>query len=140
MSDDEKRDIVERRNPFDVFGLSDLERAFRSMMRYPLEWTRRLEEGFRTPLSEMRVDEKTGDTIVTFELPGVSKDEIEITVTRSTLIIVAESETRKYKRIFSLSKEIEPTKVKASFNNGILEITLKTTDTKEGKGYKVRID
>ncbi|MFX1264734.1 MAG: Hsp20/alpha crystallin family protein [Promethearchaeota archaeon] len=138
--DDEKRDIVEHSDLTNLFGISDLERAFKSMMKYPWEWTRRFEEGFRTPLSEIHVDEKIGDITVTLEMPGVDKEDIEITLTKSVLTIVAESENRKYKRSFSFSSEFDPTETRASFNNGVLEITLKAIKKKEDRGYRVEID
>jgi len=140
MNDDEKRDIVEHRDLTNLFGISDLERAFKSMIKYPWEWARRFEEGFRTPLSEIHVDEKTGDMTVTLEMPGVDKKDIEITLTKSVLTIVAEGANRKYKRSFSFSSEFDPTRTKASFNNGVLEITLKTIEKKEERGYRVGID
>jgi len=140
MNKDEKKDVVERESTTNVFGFSDLERMFRSMWRYPLEWSRRLEEGFRTPLSEIDIDDKTGDTQVTLELPGVSKEEIEIIVNKTSLIVRAESENRKYKRTFSFSREFDPTITKASFSNGVLEISLKAVKTKEIKGHRVEID
>jgi HSP20 family molecular chaperone IbpA len=140
MSDDKERDIVEHRDFANLFGISDLERAFKSMMKYPWEWARRFEEGFRTPLSEIRVDDKTDDMMVILEMPGVNKEDIEITVTDAVLTVVAESENRKYKRSFSFSKEFDPTKTKASFNNGVLEITLKTIETEEVRGHRVQID
>jgi HSP20 family protein len=140
MSKDEKKDIVERDFKNDSFGLSNLERMLRSMWGSPWDWTRRLEDGFRTPLSEVEVDEKTGDTNVTLELPGVNKEEIEVIVYKSLLKVRAESENRKYKRTFSFSKEFDPTLTTASFNNGVLEISLKAVKTKEIKWHRVEID
>jgi len=140
MNDDDRKDIVEHRDFANIFGISDLERAFKSMMKYPLEWTKRFEEGFRTPLSEVHVDEKTGDITVILEIPGVDKKGIDITLVKSVLTIVAESENRKFKRSFSFSKEFDPAKTKASFNNGILEVTLKAIDVKTAKEYKIKID
>ncbi|MFX1579993.1 MAG: Hsp20/alpha crystallin family protein [Promethearchaeota archaeon] len=140
MNKDEKKDIVEKESATNIFGLSDLERMFRSMWRYPFEWSRRLEEGFRTPLSEVDVDDKTGNTNVTLELPGVSREEIEVTVNKSSLIVRAESENRKYKRSFSFSQEFDPVLTKASFSDGVLEISLKAIKTKEVKGHRVEID
>lgn len=137
MKDDEKRDIEEFTS---LFGISDLERAFKSMMKYPWEWARRFDEGFRTPLSEIHVEEKTGAMTVVLELPGVGKEDIEITLAKSVLTVVAESNSRKFKRHFSFSKDFDPSKTKASFNNGILEITLKPIDEREVKGYRVSID
>lgn len=140
MKKNDEKDIVEKESMSDVFGFSDLEKMFRSMWRSPWEWTRRLEEGFRTPLSEVEVDEKTGDTKVTLELPGVSKEEIEVTVYKTSLTVIAESENRKYKRAFSFNKEFDPTNTKASFSNGILEISMKAIKPKEFKGHQVEID
>lgn len=140
MTKNDKKDIVEKESAIDAFGFSDLERMLRSMWRYPWEWTRRLEEGFRTPLSEVDVDDKTGDTKVILELPGVSKEEIDVTVNKSSLMVTAESENRKYKRTFSFSQDFDPTMTKASFSNGVLEISMRAVKPKEFKGHRVEID
>ena len=124
----------------DIIGFSDLERFFRSMAKFPWDGSRGFEEGFRTPLSEMHEDDETGNTIITFEMPGVDKKDIDISVTEHDVSIKAETESRKYKRSYSFSKRFDPTKTKANFNNGILELVLTPLETKEAKRHKIKVD
>ncbi|UCE08986.1 MAG: Hsp20/alpha crystallin family protein [Candidatus Thorarchaeota archaeon] len=138
--DDERRDIAERRAPFDSFGLSDIERVFRSMVRYPWDWARGFEEGFRTPLSEINTDEKTGTTTIILEMPGVDRSDIDISVTENDVVVKAESENRKYRRSYSFSRRFDPSKTKAAFNNGVLEVVLKPIEPKDALGYRVKVE
>jgi HSP20 family molecular chaperone IbpA len=139
--DDERKDLAERKwSPSDIIGFSDLERFFRSMARFPMDWARGLEDGFRTPLSEMHVDEETGNTVITVEIPGIDKKDIDVTVTEHDITIKAETENRKYKRSYSFSKKHDPLKAKASFNNGVLELVLIPIETKEAKKHKIKVD
>ena len=68
------------------------------------------------------------------------KNEIEIIVNKSSLKVIAESENRKYKRSFSFSKVFDTEKTTASFNNGVLEISLIVIKAKDAKGHRVEID
>jgi HSP20 family protein len=96
-----------------------------------------------------RVDvfEKDGNLIVKAELPGVEKDDIQVTLDRGDLEIrgerKSESEVKEenyyrmersygsfYRRL-PLGIEIAPEQIKATYNDGVLEITLpKPTEEK----------
>ncbi|MGI9304910.1 MAG: Hsp20/alpha crystallin family protein, partial [Gammaproteobacteria bacterium] len=92
---------------------------------------------FVTPLVDIY---ETGNAvIVTTDLPEVKKDDINVSMTGGTLTINAEikRETRKgghwvkherrvgtYVRSLQLSGEVDPEKIEANFNDGILELTI----------------
>jgi HSP20 family molecular chaperone IbpA len=143
MSDDDKdrRDIVERSNwPFDGFGLLDLDRMFRNMTRSMMKQPWSMDDDFRTPFSEIQEDKEKGEIVITLEMPGVSKEDIDVHVDEESITIEAEGESRKYRRSYSFGAQLDPVKTQASFTNGILEITLKKVKGRGKEGHKVKID
>lgn len=106
---------------------------------------RKRESGEKSPLTRMRaafvdVQETDTDVIVAAELPGVSKEDIELNVTSDRLEIKAEKkeETEKeeegfraygkryagFYRQVPLPQRVESDKAKATYKNGVLEVTL----------------
>lgn len=73
------------------------------------------------------------------EVPGVDKQDIKLNVVGKTLSIRAESERRKYSKDIELPEEVDPKSAKASYRNGILEVTLSRIK-KEKKGETIPIE
>jgi HSP20 family protein len=92
--------------------------------------------------------------VVTADLPGVNKGDIQISVRDSTLEISAEKKSeqehreegylrreRGYNRFYRairLPTPVDEGKAQASFNNGVLEITLPKTTTKKGSNIPIK--
>jgi HSP20 family protein len=87
------------------------------------------------------VVERAGEFVVKADLPGIKKDDIHITLQDSVLTISAESKKEteekqgdriirrerrygKFLRSMQLGQDIDESKVNASFDNGVLELTL----------------
>ncbi len=70
---------------------------------------------------------ETGKQIVVLvELPGVSKEGINIELNdKSELEIAVSDKSQKYRKTLSLPNEVESHGMKATYKNGILEVTLK---------------
>jgi HSP20 family protein len=128
-------------------GMEDLfSRAFRSMdsMLFDLE-SRSLK-----PLFKIEVDDEK--VTVTFDLPGVSKDDVEITSTEETISIEAEmvkpvklkvsdvNQTRvdfeRYSKKIRLPLRVDPNKGTAKFRNGLVVVKLPLIRD-EGKVVKI---
>jgi HSP20 family protein len=58
------------------------------------------------------------------ELPGVTKDEINVEVTDDILNLTASNKDRKYAKEILLPSKVRADSVKTSYKNGMLEITL----------------
>jgi HSP20 family protein len=69
----------------------------------------------------------------------VNKSDIQIDSTGNSLTINVNSPNRKYHKAVELPSEVEPETSKASYNNGVLEVSLKKTKQK-GKGHAIKID
>lgn len=96
-----------------------------------------LNEIIRQPSVEVRDNGK--EFIVRAELPGMSKEDIEIQATEGLLYVLAEQEdetievgqlvsaeclARQFERTVSLPEHVVPSKAVAAFRDGILEVTL----------------
>ncbi|HEY5899620.1 MAG TPA: Hsp20/alpha crystallin family protein [Burkholderiales bacterium] len=100
-------------------------------------------EGRGEALPRMKVDvaERNGAYTVTAELPGVKKEEIQVTIDGAQVTLAAEvkrereasQEERllhservfgKLSRSFTLPQEVDEAKAEAKFRDGVLELTL----------------
>jgi len=88
------------------------------------------EYGVRKPLVE--INEEPTQIIVIAEMPGVTKEDIELKATSHSLTISTKtSETdRKYYKEVELPVAINSDYAKARYQNGILEVKLKKIDEK----------
>jgi HSP20 family protein len=87
------------------------------------------------------------------DLPGLSPDDIEINATADTLTLSGETkvstdETKdgwlrqerrfgKFTRSFTLPMQIEPNKVEAKFNDGVLELVLPKAENVKSRSIKI---
>ena len=97
------------------------------------------EPGVREPFTSSVVDEKKNELYITAEMPGVDKQEIEVSATEEEVLIKAEHGERKYAKTVKTPGEVDPDSATAKYNNGVLEVTLKlkTFLKPEGKSVKV---
>lgn len=80
------------------------------------------------------------DTVsVTVELPGVDKDDIDLTVTERELTIHVDAEARRYYKTVDLPGAVDPDEVQATYRNGVLDVTLTRTGD-GGSGRRVPIE
>ncbi|MFQ6062688.1 MAG: Hsp20/alpha crystallin family protein [Methanosarcinales archaeon] len=106
---------------------------------------------YREPYLDMIETDK--DIIVTADMPGVDKKDIDIRVTENNIEISAETKREeeekkegyifrermagKYYRSLTLPSSVDPEKVKASYKNGVLEVTLPKTEVKKKTVIKI---
>lgn len=95
-------------------------------------------DGNLEPLYE--VEDKEDEILVTFDLPRVRKENVEINTTEDTVEVIAKMSDavcwerwggiqkritfQAFRKQIRLPEKIEPEKAAASFKNGILRITL----------------
>ncbi len=123
-----------------------------SFSRWPERETS-LMKSFISPAIDI-VDTKD-NIIVKADIPGMKKDDLEVSVERDTLVIKGEkkqeSEVKEkdyirserfygsFNRAIPLSTEIDTTKVSATYKNGVLELTLPKKEGAKPKSIKVDI-
>src|ERR1700741_2209799 len=121
----------------DYFGelVDDL---FKGFLVRPLSHNGR---GEALPRMKVDVAEKNGAYVVTAELAGVKKDDIQVTIDGAQVTLVAEVKREKeasqdervlhtervygkVSRSFTLPQEVDEAKAQAKFKDGVLELTL----------------
>ena len=87
---------------------------------------------FRAPVADLKETENS--ILATFELPGADKGDIELNVTEDSIEVKAEKKVEKkekgsysfsqssFYRSIPLPKEVDASKAKASYKNGMLRI------------------
>ena len=100
------------------------------------------------------IEDANGITLFA-DLPGVPKDKLHLHVETDTLTIEgevglaipegmeathAEVALPRYRRVFTLSKELDPDKVSAEFNQGVLKLRIPKAEHAQPRRIQVRID
>ncbi|MFX1376314.1 MAG: Hsp20/alpha crystallin family protein [Promethearchaeota archaeon] len=159
---------VRRESPFSLFQqmdrlFDDLNRNFFEDWYWPFRGRRRQplsliisenEPIFRTPLANINEDNE--NFIISAELPGLDKGDIEITLQEGKLEIKGEIKEEKkeekegklvrreyrsssYYRAFSLPENIDNDKVDANLDKGVLTIKIPKVEPPEPKKKKIEI-
>jgi len=139
----------------------DLDRVFHEFWRRPFfslwgperSWPSRM---FPVQLPAVDVYEEKDEVVVKAELPGLSKEDLDVTLTESTLTLKGEKKNEaevteknfyrserssgSFIRTIELPSEVKTDQTKAIFEKGILEIHLPKTDDAKRKVTKVKID
>lgn len=93
----------------------------------------------REPLVD--VFEENDVVKVVAEVPGVEKEDIDLNATEGVLIISVKTPQRKYYKEVDLPVYVVPNSAKASYKNGVLEVTLKKKEGAKGeKGVKIKVE
>jgi HSP20 family protein len=100
--------------------------------------------------------EDKDDIVVKSEIPGIAKDDINVNVTDNTITISGEKKKEEkvekkdyyrlersfgsFSRTFHLPAEVQTDKAKATFKDGVLEVTMQKTEEAKKKETKVKIE
>ena len=85
-------------------------------------------------------DEKKNEYKIHADIPGISREDIDLELKGSKLILTAKNEDRNYRSEVELDKEVNERTIKAEYNNGVLEVTLKCKKPKIDKTKKINVD
>jgi HSP20 family protein len=127
----------------------DMDRLFRSFFGGPIEEV----EGFWAPTVD--IEEDNDNYFVKAEIPGIKKEDVKISVRGNTLSVSGErkqeSETKektfhriersygRFMRTITLPSDVDPNKVKATYKDGILTISLPKPESTKPKEIEVEI-
>ena len=131
----------------------DINSLFENFLQ-PVRWAE--EEASQGIAPRLDVVERDNEFVVKAEMPGMKKDDIEVSLENGVLTITAEtkSETEekegdrvirqerrygKFLRSLRLGKEIDEKKVKASYKDGILELVLPKAEEVKPKKIAVNV-
>ena len=95
---------------------------------------------YREPIVDVMESDK--NISVTAELPGVTKEDIELSLENDNQILIIKVDTpeRKYYKEVELPAKVKADKVKATYKNGILDMVFERETPKEKKGKKIKIE
>ena len=107
-----------------------------------------------TQVPYVDVIDRDKDIVVTADLPGVAKDDIRLNIRDNMLEISAEKKTEQetreegylrrergfsgFYRTIRLPTPVDEGKAQASFNNGVLEVTLPKTTARKGSNIAIK--
>lgn len=159
----ETKPVVRPRGEMERWRLSDVERMFEDW--FENFWARPLPRLWRPGFARLQsisleapaldVYELKEDLIVKAEIPGLTKDEIDITLEGNTLTIKGEKKKEEevkdddyyrcertygaFSRSIELPVTVQTDKVNAAFNNGVLEIRMPKTEEAKKNVVKVKV-
>lgn len=152
-------ELVKKQEARPVSTFEEMENYFDKFFRHPFSlMARPTWPGFDFPQLDdispsVDIFEEKGDMVIKAEIPGMKKEDVNVSITENTVTISGEKrqeekvEKKNYHRVersygsfcrrFQLPENINSDKIKASFKDGVLEVRL--PKTKEGKKKKITI-
>ena len=136
-----------RKNPNDIFGLGEIMDAWMEMMESAEMLNNEIAKNqpktahFGKPKHEgtMSYEDRDKDIVFTIDMPGVSKKDIDINIEEHSITVKAENGgKRKYNYSRKFKPAVDPDSAKATFTNGVLDITVTKLESKPS-GRKVAI-
>lgn len=84
------------------------------------------------------VQETEDHYLLSFDLPGVRKQDLKVEIKDHQLMISGERRDKKFQRIFTLPATINADKVEAHYEDGVLNIALPKTEKAKGRRIEIQ--
>ena len=101
---------------------------------------------FGTGSDDYELYEEDGEFVLSVEMPGFERDDIEVGWYEGRLTVAAEREddrrdrSRTYRRSFRMPKRIDDDDIRARYQNGILDVYLPSVEDATTKGKTIPIE
>lgn len=92
------------------------------------------------PLSQVDIDRANKTIRVIMELPGLTKESIRITGTETSIRVTASNELRNIDKEIPISAKVDPKTAKATYNNGVLDVTLELIEETVPEGIDIQVN
>jgi HSP20 family protein len=115
----------DRDDPFDDI-FREIERMMEEMTGNDVDIRAEADAGFGDD-AHFSIYENDDTLRVVGDLPGIEQDGIDIKCDGRTLTVTARSDRREYEERLDLPARVDEHAASASFNNGVLEVTLERT-------------
>jgi len=146
MSDKKRERAIETWSPFREFGFGGLGRVFDELLAE------------RTPVGRwapaLDVTENDGSWVLSLELPGAKREDVSIEVHDDLLTIRGEKKSEReekdekrhylervygsFSRSLRLPAQVDPDRIKASFQNGVLTVEVPKTEAQKPKVIDIK--
>lgn len=159
MAKKKSKELVKAEPSWEISPFEEMERWFEGFFRrpfslsFPWRWSGPRFPEFEEITPCCDILEEGNDVVVKAELPGMTKKDILVTVTDDYITLSGEKKKEEktdyhrfersygsFKRSFRLPAEIQADKVKAKFDNGILEVRMPKTEEAKKKEKKILIE
>ena len=94
----------------------------------------------REPLVDTSVNEKENLLVITAEMPGVTKHDINVSVSEDHVTVSAEKGEKRYHADMPVTVALDDRSAKASYANGILELKIKIKVPPKPKATEVKVE
>jgi len=94
----------------------------------------------REPLVDSGLDEKENLLTITAEMPGVTKQDIKVSLSEEQVSIHAEKGDKKYHTDIPVNVALDDKSAKATYANGILELKIKLKEAPKPKTRDVQVE
>lgn len=94
--------------------------------------------GAREPFTDIM--EEQDKLRIILEIPGVEKGDIKVDVSEAELTVKAERGDRRYEKRVPLPGDVDTTRVKAKYNNGILEVVIPRVERVKREKHTIPVD
>ncbi len=94
----------------------------------------------RQPLVDTSVNEKENTLIITAEMPGITKEDVKVTMEEGLVIIHAEKGNKKYHTELPVDNELDADSTKASYINGVLELKIQFKKPIKSKSKEIKVE
>jgi HSP20 family protein len=153
-----KKEMVKSEGAWPVMTYWDVDRWFDDFFRRPsaLGFPRLRTAVIEDLIPDVDMFEDNGDVVVKAELPGIKKEDLEVTLTDGAITISGEKKKEEeikkkdyYKwersygsfcRTLRLPAEIQSEKVKSTFKDGVLEVRMPKSETAKSKEVKIEVN
>lgn len=123
-----------KRNPFDDM----IDAWLDSIIAVPMVSTRYPQVNNVDDINIGTWDDANGHITATFDMPGVEKKDIDLNVDINSVSVKAKNDDREYSYSQDFTFSLNADEVKATFNNGVLDIKIQKAE--ESKGIKIDIE
>lgn len=94
----------------------------------------------REPLVDTSINEKENTMIITAEMPGITKEDVKVTMEEGLVKIHAEKGNKKYHTELPVDKELDADTTKASYINGVLELRIQFKKPLNAKSKEIKVE
>lgn len=94
----------------------------------------------REPLVDTSINEKDNTMIITAEMPGITKEDVKVTMEEGLVKIHAEKGNKKYHTELPVDKELDENTTKASYINGVLELRIQLKKPLKPKSKEIKVE
>ena len=98
------------------------------------------QSGIRNPLIDTNFNDKENTYVITAEMPGVTKEDIKVSISEQTATIRAKHGDKKYLSEIPFDVELDDTSAKATYTNGILELKIKAKEQPKPKAKEIKVE